>query len=74
MPMDMPVGMSPTDRTDRERVGTNLTQAIGLALDHKEGRFFVTHSGSVSQFELDGTMGQRIGMNGSTGIAFARIP
>jgi sugar lactone lactonase YvrE len=74
MGMDMPAGATAMDRTDIKTVASNLTQAIGLAFDHKEGMLYVTSSGTVSMVKPDGTGLKSIGSSGSTGISFARIP
>jgi len=74
MNMDMPAGEDATTRTDVETLASGLTEAIGLAFDHEQGVLYVTHSGSVSMVNTDGTGLARIGSNGSTGISFARLP
>jgi sugar lactone lactonase YvrE len=74
MPMDLPAGQDGMTRTDVKRVATNLRDVIGLAYDHQDGMLYVTHSGSVSRFKTDGSGLERIGMNGTTGINFVRIP
>jgi hypothetical protein len=74
MSMDMPAGQDATTRTDVENVVTGMTGVIGLAFDEQEGMLYSTHSGSVSSFKTDGSDLKRIGMNGSTGISFVRLP
>jgi sugar lactone lactonase YvrE len=74
MSMDMPAGQDANTRTDVENVVTGMTGVIGLAFDEQEGMLYATHSGSVSSFKTDGSDLKRIGMNGSTGISFVRLP
>lgn len=73
MSMDMPNGETPTTRSDVKTIASNLTQAIGLALDHESGVLYVTHAGSVSTVKTDGSDLKVIGSNGSTGITFAKL-
>ncbi|MET0389180.1 MAG: hypothetical protein ABW321_24620 [Polyangiales bacterium] len=74
MGMDIPAGADPMTRSDVKQVATGLLDVIGLAFDHETDTLYATHSGSVSSFKTDGSELKRIGSNGSTGIAFARIP
>lgn len=74
MNMDMPAGEDAMTRSDVKTIASGLTQAIGLAYDHKESTLFVTHSGTVSKVKTDGSGLMRIGSSGNTGIAFARVP
>ncbi|HET8933044.1 MAG TPA: hypothetical protein VFN67_06385 [Polyangiales bacterium] len=74
MGMDFPAGENAMNRTDVKTISSGLTQAIGLAFDHKEGILYVTHAGTVSMVKTDGTGLKAIGSSGSTGIAFARVP
>lgn len=73
MPMDLPAGQDPMTRTDVKTVASNLTDVIGLGYDHQEGVLYATHSMTVSRFKTDGSDLKKIGTNGTTGIAFARI-
>lgn len=73
MHMDIPMGETPENRSDVKTIKDGLTEAIGLAYDHQEGRLFVTHSGTVSSVKTDGSDFKRVGTSGSTGIAFARL-
>ena len=74
MGMDMPAGQDPMTRTDVKTIASNLTQAIGLGLDHENGMLYVTASGSVYQVKVDGSGLKMIGSSGSTGIHFTKIP
>jgi DNA-binding beta-propeller fold protein YncE len=74
MSMDMPAGETAMNRSDVKTIASNLTEAIGLALDHESGVLYVTHSGSVSMVKTDGSGLKQIGSSGSTGIAFAKLP
>lgn len=74
MGMDIPAGSDPMTRTDVKTIASNLTQAIGLGLDHENGVLYVTHGGSVSMVKTDGSGLKQIGSGGSTGIHFTKIP
>jgi sugar lactone lactonase YvrE len=74
MGMDMPAGQDATTRSDVKTIASGLTEAIGLAMDHDNGVLYVTHGGSVSMVNADGTGLTRIGTRGSTGIAFIKLP
>jgi hypothetical protein len=74
MGKDFTAGENAMNRTDVKTISSGLTQAIGLAFDHKEGILYVTHAGTVSMVKTDGTGLKAIGSSGSTGIAFARVP
>lgn len=74
MSMDLPAGQAPETRTDVEHVVSNMTGVIGIAFDDQERMLYTTNTGSVSSFKPDGSMLKRIGMNGSTGISFVRVP
>lgn len=74
MGMDLPAGQEAATRSDVEQVVKNITGVIGLAFDHQSSVFYATHGGTVSSFKPDGSMLQRIGSNGSTGITFVRLP
>jgi hypothetical protein len=56
---------------------THLMEGIGLALDRKDGRMFITDlSGSVYTASLDGSDQKTLlyGQGNLTGIAYAEIP
>jgi sugar lactone lactonase YvrE len=74
MAMDMPAGQDANTRTDVDSVVTGMTGVIGLAFDPQESVLYSTHGGSVSSFKPDGSGLKQIGSNGSTGIAFVRLP
>ncbi|HET8938582.1 MAG TPA: hypothetical protein VFN67_34290 [Polyangiales bacterium] len=74
MSMDMPDGETPMTRSDVKTIASNLSQPIGLALDHESGVLYVTHVGAVSSVKTDGSDLKMIGSNGSTGIAFVKFP
>jgi sugar lactone lactonase YvrE len=81
MGMDIPAGQDAMTRTDVKDVASNLNDVIGLGYDHQDGVLYVTHlksarpgDGAVSRVKPDGSGLQRIAMDGTTGIAFARIP
>ncbi|MCW3096462.1 MAG: 3-hydroxyacyl-CoA dehydrogenase [Chthonomonadaceae bacterium] len=67
----------PQNRPDQEILLGGLNEGIGLALDLKGGRMFITDlSGSVYSASLDGSNKQTLltGLGGLTGIAYAEIP
>jgi sugar lactone lactonase YvrE len=74
MSMDMPAGQDAMTRKDVKHVASNLPGVIGLGLDHQEGTLYSTSGGTVSSFKTDGSGLKTIGSNGSTGIAFVRLP
>jgi len=75
MAMDMPAGSNEMTRTDVKTVAQNLIQVIGLGYDHQQDVLYATSSGAVYTLKPDGSEApKRIGMNGSTGIAFVRVP
>lgn len=73
-PMDVP----PSDkRKDPEIVFTHLMEGIGLALDLKGGRMFLTDlAGSVYSANLDGSNKKAllVAEGNLTGIAYAEVP
>ena len=72
-PMDAAAG----NRNDPEIVVTHLMEAIGLALDLKGGRMFVTDlAGSVYSANLDGSNKEAILIvqGNLTGIAYVELP
>jgi hypothetical protein len=76
-PMDPPKGANPWTRPDRQVVVTGLKEGIGIALDLKGGRMYVTDlGGTVYSAKLDGTDKKALltGQGVLTGIAFAEIP
>jgi DNA-binding beta-propeller fold protein YncE len=74
MGMDLPAGEDAMTRGDVKTVAMGLNDVIGLGFDHQEGMLYATYSGSVARFKTDGSGMERIGSNGTTGIAFVRIP
>jgi hypothetical protein len=74
MGMDLPAGEDAMTRTDVKTVAMGLNDVIGLGYDHQDGVLFATHSRAVSRMKADGSELKQIGMNGTTGIAFVRIP
>jgi DNA-binding beta-propeller fold protein YncE len=76
-PMDPPKGFNPWTRTDRVVLFDGLREGIGIALDLKGGRMFVTDlGGNVYSAKLDGTDRRTLltGQGPLTGIAFAELP
>ena len=72
-PMDAPSGK----RKDPEIVFTHLMEGIGLALDLKGGRMFLTDlGGSVYSANLDGSNKKALlfAQGNLSGIAYAEIP
>jgi len=68
---------APGNRKDPEILITHLMEAIGLALDLKGGRMFLTDfAGSVYSANLDGSNEQTLlfAQGNLTGIAYAEIP
>src|SRR5262249_2778668 len=72
-PLDAPAGKRPAP----EIVFTHLMEAIGLALDLKGGRMFITDfAGSVYSANLDGSNQKTllVAQGNLTGIAYAELP
>jgi hypothetical protein len=72
-PMDAPPGM----RKDPEIVFDHLMEGIGLALDVKNGRMFLTDlGGTVYRCNLDGSEKKQLVIAGGnlTGIAYTELP
>jgi DNA-binding beta-propeller fold protein YncE len=72
-----PMDMAPGNRKDPEIVFTHLMEAIGLALDTKGGRMFITDlAGSVYSANLDGSNSKvlLIAQGNLAGIAYAELP
>jgi hypothetical protein len=72
-----PMDAAPGNRKDPEILITHLMEAIGLALDLKGGRMFLTDfAGSVYSANLDGSNEQTLlfAQGNLTGIAYAEIP
>jgi DNA-binding beta-propeller fold protein YncE len=72
-PMDQPPG----DRKDPEILFSHLMEGIGLALDPKGGRMFITDfAGSVYSANLDGSNQKNllVAEGNLTGIAYAELP
>jgi DNA-binding beta-propeller fold protein YncE len=72
-PLDAPAGKRP----EPEIVFRHLMEGIGLALDHKGGRMFITDlAGSVYTAGLDGSNRQTLlaAQGNLTGIAFVELP
>jgi|ERR1700722_17540105 hypothetical protein len=72
-PLDAPSG----PRKDPEIIFTHLMEGIGLALDLKNGRMFLTDlGGSVYRCNLDGSEKKALAFaeGNLTGIAYAEIP
>jgi hypothetical protein len=76
-PLDVPAGSTPTTRTDRQIIVPNVTQAIGIALDHERSLVYYTDAvGDVGQAALDGT-GAKFLLTKSgafTGIVIVDLP
>ena len=72
-----PMDAEPGSRADPEIVVTHLMEAIGLALDIKGGRMFLTDlAGSVYSANLDGSNKKMlfVAQGNLTGIAYADLP
>jgi len=72
-----PMDAAPGDRTDPEIVFKNLMEGIGLALDLKNQRMFVTDfAGTVYSAKLDGSNQKTLlfAEGNLTGIAYAEVP
>jgi hypothetical protein len=76
-PMDPPAGVGPRSRRDQEILVIDLQEGIGIALDLRGRRMFVTDlGGNVYRAGLDG-MNQKTLLTGQgslTGIAYAELP
>ena len=72
-----PMDAAPGQRKDPEIVFNHLMEAIGLSLDLKNGRMFLTDlAGSVYSANLDGSNKKNllIAQGNLTGIAYAELP
>jgi len=72
-----PMDSRPGQRKDPEIVFSHLMEGIGLALDLKGGRMFVTDfAGSVYSADLDGSSKKLLlfAEGNLTGIAYAEVP
>jgi hypothetical protein len=72
-----PMDAAPEDRKAPEIVFNHLMEGIGIALDLKGGRMFLTDlGGSVYSAHLDGSSGKTllVVQGNLTGIAYAEIP
>jgi hypothetical protein len=72
-----PMDASPGERKDPQIVFTHLMEGIGLALDPKNQRMFVTDfAGTVYSANLDGSNKKTLlfAQGNLTGIAYAEIP
>ena len=76
-PMDPPRGADPRTRRDRQILVTGLREGIGIALDLKGGRMFVTDlGGNVYSAKLDGSDKHTLltSQGVLTGIAYVEVP
>jgi len=76
-PMDPPAGVDPRSRRDQEILVSDLKEGIGIALDLRGRRMFVTDlGGNVYSAGLDGTDKKTLltGQGSLTGIAYAEFP
>jgi DNA-binding beta-propeller fold protein YncE len=76
-PMDPPRGADPRNRSDQEILFGGLHEGIGISLDLKGGRMFVTDlGGNVYSSKLDGSDKKVVltGQGALTGIAYADLP
>jgi DNA-binding beta-propeller fold protein YncE len=76
-PIAIPSGATAATRTDREAIVPNVTQAIGVALDHERGLAYYTDAvGDVGSSELDGKNAQFLLKNSGafTGIVIVDLP
>ena len=72
-----PMDAAPGSRKDPEIVFTHLMEGIGLALDLKGGRMFITDlAGTVYSANLDGSNRKTLlfAEGNLTGIAYVEIP
>jgi len=75
-PMQMPKGVTAKTRTDQQVLLRDLQEGIGIALDLKGNRMFVTDlRGNLYSATLDGANRKvlRTGLGGLTGVAYADI-
>lgn len=81
--MDLPAGETPQSRTDIVVLASGFQEAIGLSIDFVDRIAYTTEFNNrrVSRIKLnaEGAMppaepAEEIARNGSTGIAFARVP
>jgi len=75
-PMDPPAGFDPKNRKDQEILMTGLKEGIGIALDLKGGRMFVTDlGGTVYSANLNGSDQKTLltGQGSLTGIAYVDL-
>jgi DNA-binding beta-propeller fold protein YncE len=75
--MDPPAGAAPDARTDQQILMSNLKEGIGIALDVKNGRMYVTDlGGTVYSARLDGSDNRTLltGQGSLTGIAYVEFP
>ena len=75
-PMDLPAGVDPARRNDQQVLFGGLKEGIGIALDLRRGRMYVTDlSGNIYGARLDGSDQKTIltGQGVLTGIAFAEV-
>jgi len=72
-----PMDVAPGNRKDPEVVFSNLMEGIGLSLDLKGGRMFITDlGGSVYSANLDGSNQKTLlfALGNLSGIAYAELP
>ena len=76
-PMDPPAGVDPRSRRDQQILVSDLKEGIGIALDLRGRRMFVTDlGGNVYSAGLDGADKKTLltGQGSLTGIAYAELP
>jgi hypothetical protein len=75
-PMDPPADIDPSKRTDQQILFGGLKEGIGISLDLRRGRMYVTDlGGNIYTANLDGSDRKTIltGQGTLTGIAFAEL-
>lgn len=76
-PMDPPSGYDPAKRTDSVILAGGFEEAIGIAIDEKRDRMYVTDlRGNLYGANIDGSGLQKLGtgLGSLTGISFGEVP
>lgn len=76
-PMDPPAGYEPAKRTDSVILAGGFDEAIGIAIDEKRDRMYVTDlRGNLYGANIDGSDLQKLGtgLGSLTGISFGEVP
>jgi hypothetical protein len=76
-PIDMPTGKTAATRDDRQIIVQDVSQAIGLALDHAHGLVYYTDAqGDLGRAAFDGSNAEFLqrGDGALTGIVVVNLP